>query len=42
MTLDEIAIAINSLYIKKFADKNFSSKHKIENLVDELFKQQDE
>lgn len=41
MNVDEIAIAINSLYIKRFADKNFSNQHKIENLIEKLFSEQE-
>lgn len=37
MTLDEISIAINSLYIKNFAEEQFSGQKKIENLVNDLF-----
>lgn len=37
MSIDEISMAINNLYIKEFADKTFSAKHRIENLVEKLF-----
>lgn len=39
MTLDETAVAVNSLYIKEYAEKNYSTQHKIESLIDDLFTQ---
>lgn len=37
MQLDEIAHAVNSLYIKEFTEYNFSKQHNLDKLVDSLF-----
>jgi hypothetical protein len=39
MSIEEVAIAINSLYIKEKADNNYSKQHRIDDFVDDLFKQ---
>lgn len=41
MTLDEIGVAINSLYIKEFTDKNFSRQNNLDKLIDSLFIKED-
>lgn len=37
MRLEEVAHAINMLYVKDYTDKNFSQQNDIDNLVDQLF-----
>ena len=37
MSITEIAHAVNSLYIKKFTEINFSKQHNLDNLVEALF-----
>lgn len=41
MQLDEIAHAVNSLYIKDFTEYNFSKQYNLDKLVDSLFDNED-
>ncbi|PGK51651.1 hypothetical protein CN918_28055 [Priestia megaterium] len=40
MKLQEVAHAINMLYIKDYTDRNFSQQNAIDNLVDQLFNEE--
>lgn len=41
LNIDEIAYAVNNLYIKKFTDINFSKQYNLNSLVDSLFEKSD-
>lgn len=42
MKLEEVAHAINMLYIKDYTDKNFSQQNDIDSLIEHLFQQEDD